>query len=209
MDLDTVEARIHCIAGGPAEIRNNAADLLAGECARGWASDHGADARGRVDFPDLAFERDGGGRHRQRAVVKVRVGHAAHVPELQEDPPAGGVDRIGHQSPSGDLLRAVDAGGEGIAFALGRDLGGLGHDQGGTGTLGVVAGIHCVGHVTRLGAARTRHGRHDDAVGKCVAGDDGRREKWRGGCQHACGSPDLGDDGGCADVAHCAKPGVL
>ena len=46
-----------------------------------------------------------------------RVGDASHMPELGEDKPTLGVDRIGDQAPACDLLGAVDARCPGIALA--------------------------------------------------------------------------------------------
>ena len=57
------------------------------------------------------------------------------------------VDRVGDALPAGDLLLAVDARGAGVAFALRRDLRGLGDDQPGGGALRVVVGVQRPGHV--------------------------------------------------------------
>ncbi|MNT72456.1 hypothetical protein D3C72_2110580 [compost metagenome] len=93
--------------------------------------------------------------------------HTAHVPQLQHHAATFGVDGVSHPSPTLYLRLGVDAGREAVALALGRDLRGFAHDQPGTGALGVVGGHHCVGHITRLGAAGAGHGGHHHAVGQC------------------------------------------
>jgi hypothetical protein len=45
------------------------------------------------------------------------------MPKLQEDTAAGGVHRVGHQSPAFDLFTAVDTWCPGITLPLHRDLG--------------------------------------------------------------------------------------
>ena len=129
VNLHAIEARMNGIARRPAEVFDDAPDLVLGQCARRRAGNHRADPGGRVDLPDLTIERHCGRGDRQLTIVKVRMGHAAHVPELQEDPAAGRMNRSGHETPTFDLVRAVDARGERIALALRRYLRGLGHDQ--------------------------------------------------------------------------------
>jgi len=70
----------------------------------------------------------------------------AHVPQLQCDLAAGGVDRVGDGLPAGDLGLAVDARRVQVALAERIDLGGLGDDQAGAGTLAVVLDGQRRGH---------------------------------------------------------------
>jgi hypothetical protein len=109
-----------------------------------------------------------------------RMRHPPDVPQLQEYPPAGSVHRIRHQLPASDLRLAVDAGCEAVALPLPRNLRRLGDDQAGTGALGVIPRHDLVRQVARLGTARARHRRHDDAVGQGQPGQIERREKGRG-----------------------------
>ena len=108
---------------------------------RGW-SDRGRTARLQIDMADTA-----------------------HMPDLQEDAPALGVNRIRDHPPACDLLRRVDSRGVLIALGLRRDLRRLGDDQPGTGALSVIFGGMRSGDQPG-GSAVTGQGGHDDPVGQ-------------------------------------------
>ena len=90
---------------------------------------------------------------------------AAAVPDLKHDSPTGGMHRVGHLLPAGDLCLRMDAGlvpEGGVAFHRHRRLG---DEQAGAGALGVVGGHQLTGHVAVLGAAAGQR-RHQNAVGQ-------------------------------------------
>ena len=90
------------------------------------------------------------------------------MPELGEDKPTLGVDRIGDLAPACDLLGAVDARCPGIALAQRGYLGAFADDKAGTGALGVVFGHQAIGHITGLAGAGAGHGGHVNAVGYLI-----------------------------------------
>ncbi|MCY1184960.1 hypothetical protein D9M73_256960 [compost metagenome] len=116
------------------------------------------------------------GRHRQLAVQVARVGDAADVPQLQDDPPAGGVHGLGDVVPALHLLVGPDAGGIRIADAQRGHRGGFADDQPGGRALGVVLGHQRVGHTAFVRAAAGQ-GSHDDAVGEFQVADLDRVEE--------------------------------
>ncbi len=81
------------------------------------------------------------------------MGKTAHVPELQEDLPALGMDRVGHLFPAGDLLRSKDPWRSQVTLALGRHLGAFADDQAGAGPLAVVLGHQGRGCIASARAA--------------------------------------------------------
>ena len=65
------------------------------------------------------------------------------MPELQCHPPALGMHGLYHLFPARFLGVGVNAGRQGVALALTRHLGGLGHDETSRGTLGVIVHVQC------------------------------------------------------------------
>ena len=78
-----------------------------------------------VEAGDAARWRHGTGRHREISVQEARVRDAAHVPQLQDDGSALGVDGLDDGLPAFDLRLRPDAGSIGIACALGGHDGGI------------------------------------------------------------------------------------
>ncbi|MCY1549738.1 hypothetical protein D9M68_859250 [compost metagenome] len=170
MQLHPVEARLERISRGPCIGADDVLDFLDRERARSGMLDHLADAglgaeSLRVDkhLDPVRHQRRGRDR-RAVAGLQAGMGDASDVPELGEDQATGCVDGIRDLAPSGHLLRCVYPRGPGIALPLLADLGALGNDQAGGGSLAVV-----LGHELRCDIARrcagSGHGRHDDAAG--------------------------------------------
>jgi len=109
----------------------------------------------------------------------------AHVPELDDDLAARGVDRVGHAPPAGQLFFRIQAGHVGIALALVADGRGFRDQQAGAGALAVIGGRDGQGYGARRPVAGQRG--HDDAVGELQVADGdgvvqrGHRESWLGG----------------------------
>src|ERR1700730_11324989 len=118
----------------------------------------------------LAARLDGRGCDRKHAVgLQRRMGDASDMPELQEYQAAGLVHGVGDESPSLDLLAAVNAGRPSVALSLLRYLGRFGHDESRRSPLRVVASIESRWHVSGLAGARAGQRRHHHAVGNIVA----------------------------------------
>jgi hypothetical protein len=93
------------------------------------------------------------------------VGNPTDVPELEEDEAAAGVDGVGDEPPTGDLLFGVNAWSLGIALTFGADLGGLGDEESaGAGALSVVLGVERVGDVAGEARAHAGQGGEDHSV---------------------------------------------
>ncbi|GAA1327137.1 hypothetical protein GCM10009647_064780 [Streptomyces sanglieri] len=99
----------------------------------------------------------------------------ARVHQLGEDPAARRMHRGGDLAPGGDLLRAVQPGGGGVALAHHRRLDALRDDEARRGALGVVLGDEIRGGAALTGAA-AGHRSHRDAVGEPGAGKVDRVE---------------------------------
>jgi len=112
---------------------------------------------------DVSPGGDGAGGDRQRSAEVARVGNAAHVPELEENPAPGGVDGLGDHLPALHLAWRPDAGCVGIANPHRCDGGGLAENQTGGGPLNVVVAHEGVGHPAGGSAAAGKRG-HEDAV---------------------------------------------
>ena len=108
----------------------------------------------------MAGRRDGAGRDGQFAVQVRGIGHAAHVPELQQDAAAGLVHRARHQLPAFDLLGRPDARRVRVADAHRRDAGRFGQHQAGAGALAIVFGHHGVRHAAGTGPGPRQRGQH-------------------------------------------------
>ncbi|MNE74126.1 hypothetical protein D3C80_1701800 [compost metagenome] len=106
------------------------------------------------------------------------MGNAPHMPQLQEDPSASAMHRLGHVGPAAHLVVGPDAGGVGVANAHGSHRGGFAEDQAGTGALYVVLGHKGVGHAAFVCAA-TGQRRHDDAVRQFEVAEGDRIENSR------------------------------
>ncbi|MCY1506190.1 hypothetical protein D9M68_404290 [compost metagenome] len=189
MQFDPVETGVQRIARGLGVVADDAVDLLHAQCARRRVLDHLADAVLRPAPLDIdehlhAFRDLGRGRYR-RGIARLQRGvrHAADMPELGEDAPAGGMHGVGDLAPAGDLFGAMDARRPGIALALAADLGAFGNDQPGAGALGVVLGHQLGGDIAGAGP-RAGHRRHHDAVGgfdpaECIGGEQhGNSLQW-------------------------------
>ncbi len=90
--------------------------------------------------------------------------HGAHVPELRDDAPAGGMHRIRDTAPATNLLERPQAGRIGPAEALGTDRGRLGDDEARGGALSVV--LRDLGRRHEIARARSHAGqrRHHDPI---------------------------------------------
>ena len=117
----------------------------------------------RVDA--IAGDRDGRRRYGQAASLEARMGSPSHVPQLEEDPSATGMDGVRCQPPAFRHGVGIDPGRIEPAVGLLGDSGRLGDDETGRTTLGVVFGHQGVGSPRRAGT-RTGERRHHDAVGK-------------------------------------------
>jgi hypothetical protein len=76
----------------------------------------------------------------------VRVRKKTHVHQLNNDSFTRFVYGVGDESPSRDVLGAVDAGGERMALAVGARLGALTDDERHRRALGVVGRVDLCGH---------------------------------------------------------------
>ena len=158
MDLDPVEARLDGVGRSLAKIVDDARDLVQAQGARGRGLDKSA------VHECLGFCRDRRGSHGGRAArLHVDMRHPTHMPQLQEDAPALGMDRIGDLAPSGDLFGRIDAGRVLIALCLRRYLRRLGDDQSRGRALRVIFGRMGSGHQALRGAVAGQRC-HDDAV---------------------------------------------
>jgi hypothetical protein len=138
-----------------------------------------------VERPRLARGRDRRRRDRQRAIgLQRRVRNPPDMPELEKNPPAGFMHRIGDELPAGDLFGAVDARRAGIAEPLRGHLAGLCDDQTGAGALRVISGVEFSRRVARSGAI-ARHRRHHDAVRQIKRAETVRRENVGSGHRRA------------------------
>ena len=115
MDLDTVEAGTQRAFGAGAELLYDQRDLVQFERARHRKF------RFTVSGEGMTLGTDGRGRHRRLAIgLQVDVRLAAHMPELQHNSPALGVDSIRNALPACDLAVGIDARCARIAIALER-----------------------------------------------------------------------------------------
>lgn len=89
----------------------------------------------------------------------------AHMPKLNKDATASGVDGIGNPTPALNLLRVINARSVDITHPFGRYLAGFADYQSCRGSLGVVKSVGGGWHPTH---ARTLTGKrcHDKTVGK-------------------------------------------
>ncbi len=109
--------------------------------------------------------------------LEVYVRLAAHMPQLQHDASALGVDGVGHPMPALDLVVGIDARSAGVAVAPDRNRRRLGDDQPAFGrALGIVFHHQIARDVAGV-RAHSRQRRHDDAVREGIGADDGRREQ--------------------------------
>ena len=158
MDLDGVEPSLQRVARALAELVDDARDLVGLQRARRLERFH------PLEGHRLAGRRDGGRRDGQRAARLERgMGDPPDMPELERDPPARPVNRVGHQPPARDLLGRVDTRRQRIADALLADLRRLGDDQRRRRALGVILGVERARCVAGAGPV-PRHGRHRDPV---------------------------------------------
>ena len=90
VDLDPVESGGLGVLGGAAEAGDDSRQLVIGQCAR---NDVRLLALRRMHF--VVGDGQRARRHRLGPVVEQRVTGPATVPDLQENPAAGSVDRVG------------------------------------------------------------------------------------------------------------------
>ena len=159
MDLDAVEPgllRVH--RAGP-ELPHNIPDFPGLESTgdRDWL----LPARDM----DLLIHRECRGGDRQLPAKEVRVRHPPHVPELEEDLPAGTVDRFCHVHPSFSLFFRIDPRCADEPDPHGAHLRAFRDDQAGRGPLGVIGDRERAGDVCPDSTA-PRHRGHDHPVGK-------------------------------------------
>jgi hypothetical protein len=88
---------------------------------------------------------------------------AAHVPELEHNPPSDYVYRLGYAFPILDLLFAVHPGCGHIALAFWRYLRGFGNDEAGIGALRIIKRMQLCGHIA-VSCSAARQRRHHDPV---------------------------------------------
>jgi hypothetical protein len=170
VDFDAVESDLHRVACGLLECLDDAWNFACFQRARRLV---GHDLAVGGHGPQLLRNRDRRRRHRQHAArLKRRVRDAADMPELQEDRPALGVDRIDDLAPTLDLLLGIDAGHAGAAKA-GRDhRRSLGDDQAARrGALRVVLRIQRPRRERRFCRAHPRQRRHRQAVLELIGTD--------------------------------------
>src|SRR5258708_10220684 len=99
------------------------------------------------------------------------------MPQLQEDPAALGVNRMGDATPSFNLTVRIDAGRTGVAVAADRDGRCLRNDQATLRcALGVVLNHQVAWNVARIGT-HPRQRRHHDTMGKLIRANPSRREQ--------------------------------
>ena len=94
VNLHPVEAGGGGVAGGVAEPLHDAGQFVVGELAGHHV---GLFARGGANL--IARDRNRTGGHRLEAGVEQGMAGPAAVPELQHDAPAGGMHRVGGESP--------------------------------------------------------------------------------------------------------------
>ena len=116
VNLDAVEASAQGTLGASAKLLNNPWNFFERERA-------GHRERHLTLFGiGRAFGRYRRRRYRRLAIgLQIGMRLAADMPELQEDPAAPGVNRIGDAVPSSDLTVRIHAGRAGIAIAADRD----------------------------------------------------------------------------------------
>jgi hypothetical protein len=112
------------------------------------------------------------------AIQEVGVDETPHVPQLREDVPAGGMNRVGHRLPALDLGGIPQARRKGPAEPFAADPCRFADDQTGAGALGVIIGNDRRRHAI-AGRPAAGERRHDDAVGRTHGAElDGIEQAW-------------------------------
>lgn len=125
---------------------------------RARGGDGGASAPASGPFHENLHGVRGDGRQGDRCAgvgLQRGVRHPSHMPELVEDHPTGGVNRIGDFAPTRNLFKVVDPGCPGVALPARFDLRTFGHHEPGATALRVVIRHEFVGYVAGLRTART------------------------------------------------------
>src|SRR5438045_4850319 len=118
MDLDAVEPGVDRVPGGPDIIAQDAADVGFGSGARLLI--------GLVALIGMGEIRSGGRRGGDGlAAAEVGMDHAAHVPQLGDNPSPFPMDRPGHGLPAVDLALVPQTWRVRPATALAADAGRL------------------------------------------------------------------------------------
>lgn len=99
------------------------------------------------------------------------------MPELVEDHPTGGVNRIGDFAPTRNLFKVVDPGCPGVALPARFDLRTFGHHEPGATALRVVIRHEFVGYVAGLRTARTGQRGKNDAILDLIGAELGSGEQ--------------------------------
>ena len=158
VDFHAVEAGGHGVDRALAERLDHAVDLIQGQ---GFGNSIGPR---RPDDGDVALRRYGAGGHRRSAVQHLGVRDPPHMPELQPDASALGVDGPGYAFPASYLSLGPDTGRARIADTHGFHRGRLGDDQAGGGALCIVFGHKGRGRAFFGRRTHARKRGHDDAV---------------------------------------------
>lgn len=149
-------------------VGHDAGQLIESQCAWHRCCDKGGD----TITDQQGFGLGGNGRRRHRrlpARLQLGVRDPPHMPQLDDHPAAGCMNRIGDYFPCRDLRFAPDSRHIDIALPLVADCSGLGDDQPRAGALGVIGCHQCRWHCA--GRPIAGKWRHHDAVGECQACD--------------------------------------
>ena len=153
VDLHPVKARLDGVGGGLGVILDQLGNVALAQGA-GHLIHQFAHARHCAFMGDRR-------RCQHLALMEEGVGETTHVPQLGEDLAPLGVHGLGDLFPACDLLRAVDAGGVGIALAVRANDGGFGDDEADVGAAAIV-GSHLRGrHQSRARHAAGEGGHHE------------------------------------------------
>jgi len=163
MDLDPVEAGLDGVAGGLPEPRHDRGQFVVSQLP---GNDIGLFPLGGVHL--VAGYRDRARPHGLAALVEQGVAGPSAMPDLQDDAPTGGMDRVGGEPPAGHLGRRMDSGLVPEGRVACHHHRGLGDQQAGAGPLLVVGGHqHPVGQQQRAhgqGCEQVAHGALTDRL---------------------------------------------
>ena len=124
MDLYPVKARLFRVLCGKCEHLHIAWDFLSAERARDFVGLVTLRGVGRLIADSL-----GAARNRLLTLVQQRMRGTAGMPDLHEDPPAFGMDRLRHPFPAGYMCGTVNATFTHEGTSMGIDHGAFRHDE--------------------------------------------------------------------------------